>query len=263
VVFALPLNSVDALVNRATRDDDPLTILRAAERCEKEHAPYFFILTVSKGNLATLAETTRFMSEKDVPMLRSPFVPRGAGQPFRSLLVDAGDMERLIHPALTSYYLSYVSFTPFFGSPEIMGAGGRYLGLKTAGVGCQAGRSFAAVSAEGEVAPCVHLLDSSCVCGNARQERLSEIVRDAPMFGALRERAVLKGKCGRCRYRDTCGGCRALAYYYTGDVMGEDPTCFFDPADTRSRSCLEAVQTAQLGKFLLYVKSHKPWSSFL
>ena len=263
VVFALPLNSADVAVNRATRDDDPLTVLQAAKRCEEEHAPYFFILTLSKGNLATLAETIRFIRQNGVPMLRSPFVPRGCGQSFRNLLVDAADMERVIHPALTSYPLSYISFTPFFGSPEIMGLGGRYLGLKTAGVGCQAGRSFAAVSAEGDVAPCVTLLDSSCVCGNARHARLSEIVWNAPLFDALRKRTALKGKCGRCRYRDTCGGCRALAYYHSGDVLGEDPTCFFEPVDTRSRSCLEAAQTAQLGKFLLYVKSHKPWSSFL
>jgi len=263
VIFALPLNSADADVNRATRDDDPRTVLQAAERCEKEGAPYFFILTISKANLGTLAETVRFIKDKGVPMLRSPFVPRGAGAAFPDLLFDAEDMERIIHPALTSYASSYISFTPFFGSPGIMKAGGRYLRLRTDGVGCQAGRSFAAVNPEGDVAPCVHLLDSACVRGNVRRERLSEIVRTDSLFNALRERTALKGKCGRCRYRDTCGGCRAVAYYHTGDPLGEDPTCFFEPADTRSRSDLETRQTAQLGKFLLYVKSHKPWSSFL
>jgi len=263
VIFALSLNSTDAVVNQATRDDDPLTVLQAAKRCEEERAPYFFIVTVSKGNLGTLAETTRFIGRNGAPMLRSPFVPRGNGQSFRNLLFDAADMERVIHPALTACPLSYVSFTPFFASPEIIGAGGRYLGLRTGGVGCQAGRSFSAVGVEGAVAPCVHLLDSSCGCGNARQERLSEIVRNAPLFDALRTRAALKGKCGRCRYRDTCGGCRAVTYYQTGDVLASDPTCFFEPADARSRCHLEAAQTAQLGKFLLFVKTHRPWSSFL
>lgn len=172
-------------------------------------------------------------------------------------------MEETIHPALTGNPLSYVSFTPFFGSPDLIEAGASQFGLRIAGVGCQAARSFAAVSAEGQVAPCVHLLDSSCVCGNARSERLSEIIRDAPLFAALRQRAGLKGKCGRCRYRQTCGGCRAQAFYHSGDVEGEDPTCFFEPSDSRNRSRLEAAQTAQLGRFLLYVKTTTPWRSFL
>jgi radical SAM protein with 4Fe4S-binding SPASM domain len=263
VIFALSLNSTDAALNRSTRDDDPQTVLQAARRCEEARAPYFFIVTVSKTNLPTLGETVRFISQSGVPLLRSPFVPRGAGGSLRNLLFDAADMEQTIHPALSACPLSYVSFTPFFASPELIGAGGRFLGLRITGVGCQAARSFAAVGVDGQVAPCVHLLDSSCECGNARRERLSEIVGNAPLFVALRARAALKGKCGRCRYRDTCGGCRSVAYYQTGDVMGEDPTCFFEPVDPRSRSRLEAAQTAQLGKFLLYVKSHKPWNSLL
>jgi radical SAM protein with 4Fe4S-binding SPASM domain len=263
VIFALPINSVDAAVNRASRDDAPQTVLEAAKRCEAQKAPHFFILTVSKDSLATLTETVDRLRNSGVPMLRSPFVPRGDGRLFRHLLVDAADMERTIHPSLTDNHLSYISITPFFGSPEIMESASRQLGLRIAGVGCQAGRSFAAVSAEGDVAPCVQLLDSSCVCGNARHERLSDIVRNAPLFDALRKRTELKGKCGRCRYRGTCGGCRALAFYHSGDVMGEDPTCFFEPTNARSRSCHEAAQTAQLGRFLLHVKSSRPWSHFL
>ena len=263
VVFALSLNSLDGGTNGAGRDDAPETVWRAAELCEEEHAPFFFIVTVSKGNLATLPETVRFLRKRNVPMLRSPLVPRGAGRAFRHLMADRADMEETIHPALTGNPLSYVSFTPFFGSPDLIEAGASQFGLRIAGVGCQAARSFAAVSAEGQVAPCVHLLDSSCVCGNARSERLSEIIRDAPLFAALRQRAGLKGKCGRCRYRQTCGGCRAQAFYHSGDVEGEDPTCFFEPSDSRNRSRLEAAQTAQLGRFLLYVKTTTPWRSFL
>jgi len=263
VVFALSLNSLDAGTNCSGRDDAPETVWRAAELCQEKHAPFFFIVTVSKGNLATLPETVKFLRKRNVPMLRSPFVPRGAGGAFRHLMADRADMEGTIHPALTGNPLSYISFTPFFGSPDLIQAGANQFSIRIAGVGCQAARSFAAVSAEGQIAPCVHLLDSSCVCGNARSERLSEIIRDAPLFAALRRRAGLKGKCGRCRYRETCGGCRAQAFYHSGDVEGEDPTCFFEPSDSRARSCLEAAQTAQLARFLFYVKTTTPWSSFL
>jgi radical SAM protein with 4Fe4S-binding SPASM domain len=263
IIFVLPLNSVDAGTNRTSRDDDPATVLQAAEHCKKANVSYFFILTISKGNLSTLPDTMRYLKKSGVPMLRSPFVLRGDGAACRDLLLNAGDMEQLVHPALTGNHLSYVSFTPFFASPEIMQGASRLLGVSIAGLGCQAGRSFAAVSAEGDVTPCVQLLDSSCVCGNVRDEPLSAIIRDAPLFRALRERAALKGKCGRCRYRDTCGGCRAQAFYQTGDVMGEDPTCFFEPAGPSTRCPLERTQTAQAGRFFLYIKGNAPWRNFL
>ena len=263
VVFVLPINSVDAEVNRASRDDSPQTVLKAAKRCEEEGASYFYILTISKGNLDTLGETVGFLKGTGIPILRAPFVPRGNGDTFRHLLFDTCDMERVIHPALTANPLSYISFTPFFASPEIMAAASKRFALKIAGVGCQAGRSFAAVSTEGQIAPCVQLLDSACSPSNVRTARLSEVIKNGPVFTALRERTELKGKCGRCRYRMTCGGCRALAFYHTGDVLAEDPTCFFEPADETTRSPLESEQTAGLGAFMMYVKDREPWKSFL
>ncbi len=263
VVFAFPLNSVDLGVNHASRSDGPQTVLRAAKLCDEQRVPYFFILTVSRGNLSTLPDTMRHIKKTGVPMLRSPFVLRGAGREFQDLRVDATDMEQVIHPALTANHKSYVSFTPFFASPEIIESASRRLGVSIAGPGCQAARSFAAVSAEGEVAPCVQLLDSSCVCGNVRDKPLLQIIQDAPLFTALRERTGLKGKCGRCRYQQTCGGCRAQAFYNNGDVEGEDPTCFFEPDGPDSRSCFESTQTKQLGRFFLYVKTTSPWRHFL
>ncbi len=36
----------------------------------------------------------------------------------------------------------------------------------------------------------------------------------------------LKGKCGVCKDRDKCGGCRAMAFAMTGDYMETDPYCW-------------------------------------
>ena len=261
VVFVLPINSLDADTNRETRDDGPATVLRAAQVCQKEGADYFFLLTISKQNLGGLDRTIRFLKMMGVPMLRAPFVPRGAGERFRDLLFDAEDMEGVIHPSLSANPLSYISFTPFFACPEAVEEQSRRFGVKIEGFGCQAGRSFAAVDADGRVAPCVQLLDDGCVCGNVRKEALSEIIGTSEVFRALRERTALKGKCGNCRYTQTCGGCRALAYYHSGDVLGEDPTCFFDPGDGERVSELEASETAQLEEFIRFLKSREPWKS--
>ena len=260
LVFVLPLNSVDDSVNRLGRDDGTATVLKAAETCVRLGAHHFFIVTISRQNLPTLRKTLSYLKLNRVPMLRAPFVPRGAGACFPELMVDREEMRTQIHPFLTANPLSYISFTPFFGSPEAMQEIWDRFGVGIQGLGCHAGRTFAAVGAEGGVVPCVQLLDSACVRGNVRETPLSEIVAHDEVFQALRARESLRGKCGRCRYRDTCGGCRALAFYTSGDILGEDPTCFFEPADPSDRSELEPLQTAQLEEFVDYIKCVEPWN---
>jgi radical SAM protein with 4Fe4S-binding SPASM domain len=261
VIFVLPINSVDAGANRSSRDDDPSTVMQAADVCRREGADYFFLLTVSKENLATLGSTVRFLKMNRVPMLRAPFVPRGSGAQYLELAFDARDMEQVIHPALASNPLSYISYTPFFADPDALDAVWKEYGVKIEGLGCQAGRSFAAVGAEGSVAACVQLLDSTAVVGNVRATALSELIAHHPTFEALRQREQhLKGRCGICRYRESCGGCRALAHYQSGDLFAEDPTCFFQPRDRSTRCDLETVETAQLAKFIEYLKYNKPWN---
>ena len=259
--FVLPLNSTDVELNWKSRDDDISTVMKAAAICQEKGAEYFFIVTVSGENLETLKKTMSYLKMNRVPVLRAPFVPRGAGAEFPELLFDRPQMEQYIHPALTANHLAYISFTPFFASPEEMEAIWEKNEVKIDGLGCHAGQAFAAVGAEGGIVPCVQLLDSDATRGNVRERPLSEVYFNDPVFKALRERSSLKGKCGRCRYRMSCGGCRALAFYHSGDILGEDPTCFFEPACPEDICPLEEKQTEQVAKFVDYVKYTEPWNA--
>jgi len=260
IVFVLPLNSIDASANEWSRNDASSTVLRAVHLCEKLGLDYFFITTISHQNLPTLAATMEHLKHLQMPVLRAPFVPRGAGGGFPQLLFTKEDMKATIYPALRDNYLSYISYTPFFASPEFLEEKGKSLGVRIAGLGCHAARSFAAVSAEGNVAPCVQLLDSGVERGNVRDRPLAEILDFDPVFQAMRHRDQLKGKCGRCRYRWTCGGCRALAYYHNGDYLAEDPTCFFEPVDETTKSEFEDIQNRNVSRFIDYIKFNEPWN---
>ena len=66
--------------------------------------------------------------------------------------------------------------------------------------------------------------------GNVRTERLADIYRHSPLFQALRNADNITGKCGRCAFRTLCGGSRARAFAATGDPLGEDPACAYEPA---------------------------------
>jgi hypothetical protein len=56
----------------------------------------------------------------------------------------------------------------------------------------------------------------------------AEAWRASPVFRQLRS-GDLGGKCGRCGYRELCGGCRARAYADAGDILAEDASCAYEP----------------------------------
>jgi AdoMet-dependent heme synthase len=67
------------------------------------------------------------------------------------------------------------------------------------------------------------------VAGDVRQTDLVDIYRDSPVFRDLRAPALFHGKCGRCDFRELCGGSRSHAYAVTGDLLASDPTCAYEP----------------------------------
>jgi radical SAM protein len=71
--------------------------------------------------------------------------------------------------------------------------------------------------------------------GNVRDEDLVRTYRESPLFRALRDPARLGGRCGRCEWRDRCGGSRARAHATTGDALAEDPGCAYVPARDAGR----------------------------
>ncbi len=82
------------------------------------------------------------------------------------------------------------------------------------------------VSHDGEVYPSGFLPISA---GNVRVDRPLTIYRDSPLFRELRDVDSFHGKCGRCELRAMCGGSRARAWVASGDVLGEDPLCPYEP----------------------------------
>ncbi len=86
--------------------------------------------------------------------------------------------------------------------------------------GCRAGIGMLSIKPNGDVVPCPLL---EVKAGNATEMSLREIL-NSDVFVNLKSREV-KGKCGICKFKDICGGCRVRAYLHTGDYMAEDPLC--------------------------------------
>lgn len=90
------------------------------------------------------------------------------------------------------------------------------------------GRGFMFVAHDGRVYPSGFL---PLAAGSARAGSAVELYREAPLFRALRDEALLRGRCGRCRWRTLCGGSRARAFALTGDPLAEEPTCPHRPEE--------------------------------
>jgi radical SAM protein len=99
-------------------------------------------------------------------------------------------------------------------------------GIGRAPKGINDGKGFVFVSHRGEVFPSGFLPISG---GNIKKQSLGEIYRNSPLFKDLRDAGKLEGKCGRCEFREICGGSRARAYALTGNAFAEEPCCVYEP----------------------------------
>ena len=66
-------------------------------------------------------------------------------------------------------------------------------------------------------------------CGSVRTDSLANVYRNSEIFRALHTPNEFHGKCGVCEYSHICGGSRARAFAHTGDALGSDPFCPYQP----------------------------------
>jgi radical SAM protein with 4Fe4S-binding SPASM domain len=95
---------------------------------------------------------------------------------------------------------------------------------------CPCGVQYCRITPEGKVTPCPYL---PAVAGDLRQQSFGEVWERSTLFESMRTGA-LGGKCGRCEYRELCGGCRARAFAESGDALAEDASCVYEPSGQRA-----------------------------
>ena len=107
------------------------------------------------------------------------------------------------------------------------GLGAKDISALYPGVPSNEGRGILFISHLGEVYPSGFLPLS---VGNVNRGSVVEMYRDSELFRKLRDPSRLGGKCGRCPFNVICGGWRARAYADSGDPLGEEPYCAYQPA---------------------------------
>ncbi len=90
-------------------------------------------------------------------------------------------------------------------------------------LGCSIGKTLSIMS-NGDVRFCCNL---DYTDSNISRTPLRAIWETSPLLQAFRDRRTLKGRCGICKYKYICGGCRVSAYLKYKDPFAEDPTCWY------------------------------------
>ncbi|RYV50832.1 radical SAM/SPASM domain-containing protein [Pengzhenrongella frigida] len=96
------------------------------------------------------------------------------------------------------------------------------------------GKGIVFVAYDGEVYPAGFLPEP---LGNVKTTPIAEIYQDNPLLRQIRA-AEFTGRCGRCEYADLCGGSRARAFAASGDPLGEDPACPYQPGPQQPEAVL-------------------------
>lgn len=198
--------------------------VKGMKNCREAGLPFQIHTTVMKWNMNEILDITDFAVGMGAVAHHTFFlVPTGRGANIEKQSLNLDQYEELLKDIMLKQKEVNIELKPtcapqFMRIAKEMGMNPRF------SRGCLAGTSYCIISPIGDVQPCAYL---NLPIGNVRETVFSEIWRGNPIFQNLRT-LDYKGKCGICKYKEACGGCRArTAYYNDGDYMAGDDNCTY------------------------------------
>ena len=198
--------------------------IRGMEACRAAGLPFQIHTTVVEQNYRDFEKITDLAVELGAAGHHIFFlVPTGRGKNIEEEALRQKQYEEVMHRILKKQKEVELELKPTC-APQFMRIAKQMDMPMRFTRGCLAGTAYCCILPNGVVHPCPYL---PIEVGNVREMPFDRIWQEAEIFQELR-RDDLGGKCGGCKYKADCGGCRARAYYYTdGDYMAEDPWCLY------------------------------------
>lgn len=176
--------------------------------------------TVTKRNQAEIPAMIEFLADEGVDTFAiERFIPEGTGAEMKDNMLsieEVRDLYETIHGiGINENRIRVLMYRPLFGLIDQNDC--------TVGAMCSVGANALTIMHDGTIFPCRRLPIS---IGNILADGLFKPWYDSDVLWSVREPSNLKGKCGACDLVPICRGCRAMAYWLTGDYLEEDPHCW-------------------------------------
>jgi AdoMet-dependent heme synthase len=227
---AVSIDSLDPTYHDRFRHGDGALqdTLEAVDRLERQGLDFVIQTSLTRGNRGELPDLVAWAADRGATSFNLYFlVPTGRGDRMQGLspaenedvLTELAELERtyrgrmMIRSKCQPQLMRHVHR----GDPA-----SPLLNYRTR---CPCGVQYCRITPEGKVTPCPY---TPVVAGDLMERSFGEIWRESPVFHALRH-GEPGGRCGRCEYREVCGGCRARAHAMTGDLLGPDDSCAYEP----------------------------------
>lgn len=208
-------------INDAIRGEGSFEETLQAIRNMKRHGLVVSVMvTLSRANYQDIFSLMQLLESEGVDTLAMErLIPEGRGKGLGDQLLSPEELRQLYEDVYDMTVkregIRILMYRPLFTlvAPED----------PTVGALCSVGNNALTIMPDGTVYPCRRL---PIPIGNILTDGLYSIWYDSEVLWRIRNPENLGGKCRDCEFLASCRGCRAMAYFCSGDYMAEDPQCW-------------------------------------
>lgn len=208
-------------INDAIRGDGSYMETLSSIRKMKRHGLTVSVMTtISHVNYRDVPALIEVLNGEGVDTFAMErLIPEGRGELLRDQLLSSEELRELYESvyeiALQKRGTRILMYRPLFNlvAPDDSSIGAL----------CSVGNNALTIMPDGIVYPCRRL---PIPIGNILTDGLFAIWYDSEVLWKIRNPENIRGKCHDCDSFANCRGCRAMAYFCSGDYMAEDPQCW-------------------------------------
>ena len=199
-------------------------IMEGLDNIQEEGIDVHFKVTIVQQNVADIPNIVEKLIERSVKKIElSEVIPLGRAflrwEKLKPQLEDLLELRRLVkdYQKEEGLELSFVSLSVQMYDDQ-------HPSVCTAGAD---NAYYCLIQPNGDVAPCTPSIVWE-YSNNIMEKGLKGCWEDLANFGKFLDLFKLRGRCSNCELKFQCkGGCRALAYRFTGELFGENPLCLY------------------------------------
>ncbi len=199
-------------------------VIDAISRLKDASLAVSVMMTLTQQNLAQIEEMIELLAATGVDTLAlERFIPEGSGALLEGAVLGREQVQsafiRIHELGTREKRLRVLMHRPLFALIDGEDP--------TVGACCSVGTNALTIMNDGVIFPCRRL---PIPIGNVLEGGIFQAWYESELLWTIRESRNLRGNCGKCELVPVCRGCRAMAHFLTGDLLGEDPHCWKNQA---------------------------------